>query len=599
MAYAAPVKDIRFALDEVAGVLGLKADGRFPDLSDDVLRAVLDHAGALAAETLAPLNQVGDTVGSHLENGVVVTPPGFKEAYAAFVDGGWQGLAAPVEQGGAGLPNAMLLAVMEMIQSANMAFGLAPMLTAGAVEAMSRHGSPDQKRLYLPKLVTGAWSGTMNLTEPQAGSDVGALQTKAAPAGDGSYKIAGQKIYITWGDHDMAENIVHLVLARLPDAPEGAKGVSLFVVPKYIPNADGTPGRRNDIRIIGLEEKLGIHASPTCVIAFGENEGATGWLVGEPNRGMNAMFVMMNSARLHVGLQGVAIAERAYQRALAYAKERRQGRAEGIAEYPARIVDHADVRRHLLTMKAWIEAGRGMCYMAAVAGDEAISLGEAEDRAAALRRQEFLVPIAKAWCTDRGVDAASLALQLHGGMGFIEETGAAQHYRDARIAPIYEGTNGIQAIDLVGRKLMQEDGLALDELTADIRQTVEDCQASSHPELHRLGRRLAAAAEAMEEAADYLIETIEIDRRRALAGATPFLKLAGDVVGGWVLAIGAVAAIRRLKEGDPDQSYLQAKVSLARFYAETVLAVAPAALSDVQIGDELIFAASEDALLGA
>ncbi len=599
MAYTAPVKDIRFALDEVAGVLGLKADGRFPDLSDDVLSAVLEHASALAGETLAPLNKIGDEVGSKLQNGVVVTPPGFKEAYAAFVEGGWQGLAARVEDGGAGLPNAILLAVMEMVQSANMAFGLAPMLTAGAVEALSRHGSAEQKHVYLQRLVTGAWTGTMNLTEPQAGSDVGALKTKAVPAGDGSYRITGQKIYITWGDHDMAENIVHLVLARLPDAPEGAKGVSLFIAPKFIPNADGTPGRRNDIRIIGLESKLGIHASPTCVIAFGENEGATGWLVGEPHRGMNAMFVMMNSARLHVGLQGVAIAERAYQRALAYAKQRRQGRAEGVSEYPARIVDHADVRRHLLAMKAWIEAGRGICLMAGVAGDRAGALAEPEDRAAALRRLELLVPIAKAWCTDRGVDAASLGLQLHGGMGFIEEAGAAQHYRDARIAPIYEGANAIQAIDLVGRKLMQDDGLALDELMADIRQTVGDCQASSNPELHRLGRRLATAGEALEEAADYMIETIAADRRRALAGATPFLKLAGDVVGGWVLAIGAVAAVRRLKEGDRDQGYLQAKVSLARFYAETVLAVAPALLSDIRISDDLIFAASEDALLGA
>ena len=584
MTFRAPVQDIRFALDEIAAMDGLKASGAFPELSEDLTTAILDEAAKFANDVLAPLNRTGDQQGCTLKDGVVTTPKGFKDAYAKYVEGGWQGLQFPAEAGGMGLPRVLGMAVMEMMQSANMAFSLGPMLTNSAIEALLVNGTDEQKALYLPRIITGEWSSTMQLTEPQAGSDVGLLKTKAEPNDDGSWSITGQKIYITWGEHDCAENIIHPVLARTPGAPEGTKGISLFLIPKFLPDAEGNPGERNSIQAIGLEHKMGIHGSPTCVM---EMDKAKGWLIGPELGGMAAMFIMMNSARLAVGVQGVGIAERAYQHALAYAQERRQGRApdaDGPAPHP--IIEHPDVRRMLATMKAKTEAARAICYLCAVSADEAEHEESEEDRAFAERREEFLTPIAKAWATDVGVEVSSLGIQVHGGMGFIEETGAAQHYRDARIAPIYEGTNGIQAIDLIGRKLSMGGGAALKELLEDIRQTVEDCATSSNPELPELAKRLKPAADAFEAAAKWLM-TCE-DRADALSGATEFLALSGDVIGGWLLCIGAVAAQRRLKEGQGDEDYAESRIEIARFYAETVLTQAPGKLDSIRVGYECL-----------
>ncbi|NWG54496.1 MAG: acyl-CoA dehydrogenase family protein, partial [Hydrogenophilaceae bacterium] len=456
MTYAAPVKDIRFALEHCAGLwsaLDLSAE-----LDPDTLAAILENAGAFAAETLAPLNRPADRAGVRLDGDAVIAAPGFKAAYAEFAAGGWLSLAADPAYGGQGLPCAVALAAFEPMHAANMSFGLCPMLTMGAIEALTQHGSHEQKRLYLEKLVSGAWAGTMNLTEPQAGSDLGVLRTKAEPSADGSFRLTGQKIFITWGEHDLAENIIHLVLARTPDAPAGSKGVSLFLAPKILPN-----GSRNALRCIGVEEKMGIHASPTCTMAF---EGATAWLVGAENRGLAAMFTMMNSARLNVGLEGVAIAEAAYQKALAYAKERVQGGGP--------IIQHPDVRRMLIAMKSKTQAARAICYATGLAADCAKRIEDDEARAAAKAREDLLTPIAKAWSTDWGVEAASLGVQIHGGMGFVEEGGAAQFYRDARIAPIYEGTNGIQAVDLVGRKVQADGGAAMRALIAEARAEAQD-----------------------------------------------------------------------------------------------------------------------------
>lgn len=583
--YRAPIDDLRFTLEEVAVMDGLKATGAFPDLSSDLTAAILEEAGKFANDELAPLNRPGDMAGCKLEDGVVTTPPGIKEAYAKFVEGGWQGLQFPAEHGGMGLPRALGAAVMETLQSANMAFSLGPMLTFGAIEALIACGSEEQKATYLPKLMTGEWSATMQLTEPQAGSDVGALRTKAEPNGDGSWSVSGQKIYITWGEHDCADNIVHCVLARTPDGPAGTKGISLFLIPKFLVEDDGSLGERNAIKAIGLEHKMGIHGSPTCVM---EMSGAKGWLIGEEFGGMAAMFIMMNAARLAVGVQGVGIAERAYQQALAYALDRKQGRAPGVeGEPPHAIIHHPDVRNMLTSMKARIEAARAICYVCAVAADEAELEEDEEDRAFAKRREELLTPISKAWSTDMGVEVASLGIQVHGGMGFIEETGAAQHYRDARIAPIYEGTNGIQAIDLVGRKLSMSGGAPLRELLEDIRQTVEDCSTSSNPELPKLAKRLGPAADALESAASWLTGPGR-DRSDMLAGATAFQTLAGDVTGGWLLCVGAVSAQRRLKTGEGDPAFAEGKIRLARHFAETVLSRAPSALAGIQSGAALL-----------
>ncbi|MEO8113711.1 MAG: acyl-CoA dehydrogenase family protein, partial [Phenylobacterium sp.] len=468
MTFRAPVRDLAFALRTV-GHDALLARA-FPDLDSDTVTAVLEAAGAFVDNELAPLNRRGDTEGARFENGKVLAAPGFAAAYQHFVAGGWNSLSADPEHGGQGLSKAMELAVFEMVHAANMAFGLCPMLTQAAIEAIAQHGTERQKRLVLPKLVSGEWTGTMNLTEPQAGSDLAALTTRADPDGQGGYRLTGQKIFITWGDHDAAENICHLVLARVPGSPPGVKGISLFLATKQLVDDDGKAGVANDLRAGSIEHKLGIHGSPTCVMLF---EGAKAELVGELNQGLAHMFVMMNAARLQVGVQGVAIAERAFQQALEFSQERRQGKAAWSADYPAAIYDHPDVRRTLMLMKAKIEAARGICFATAILADRARLAPTDGERAAARARQELLTPIAKGWSSDMGVEVASLGVQVHGGMGFIEETGAAQHYRDARIAPIYEGTNGIQAIDLVGRKVRMADGAVMRELTAEMALTAE------------------------------------------------------------------------------------------------------------------------------
>ncbi len=452
--YSPPLADMRFALDELAGLPAIAQLPGCEQASADLVDAVLEEAGKLARDVLAPLNDVGDRERARLENGVVRTPTGFKEAYQKYAEGGWNALPFEPEHGGQGLPVALSTAVLEMWNSANMGFALCPLLNIGAVELLQAHGSDEQKRIYLAKMVSGEWTGTMNLTEPQAGSDVGALRTRAVKEGD-HYRISGQKIFITYGDHDFTSNIVHMVLARTPDAPPGTKGISLFLAPKFLVKPDGSPGERNDIRTVSLEHKLGIHASPTCVLAFGDNAGAIGTLVGEENRGIECMFTMMNSARLNVGLQGVAIAQRAYQQARDFARQRVQGRPIG-AKTALPIIHHPDVRRMLLAMKAQIEAMRGLAYVTAGTIDRARHEPDAAAREAAQRRVDLLIPVVKAWSTDLGVEIASTGVQVHGGMGYIEETGAVQHLRDSRINPIYEGTNGIQANDLIGRKLMRE-----------------------------------------------------------------------------------------------------------------------------------------------
>ena len=573
--YTAPIADMRFALEEIAGIGEIARLPHCEQASPDLVDAVLEEAAKLAAGVLAPLNHIGDQQGSRLENGVVRTPEGFKEAYRQYVEGGWNALPFDPEHGGQGLPMVLATAVLEMWNAANMGFALCPLLNVGAVEALTAHGTDEQKRLYLPKLISGEWTGTMNLTEPQAGSDVGALRTRAVPDG-AHYRITGQKIFITYGEHDMAENIVHLVLARLPDAPPGTRGISLFLVPKFVVNGDGSVGARNDVRCVSLEHKLGIHASPTCVLAFGDSSGAVGYLVGEENRGMECMFTMMNNARLNVGLQGVAIAERAYQQARDFARQRVQGRpvtAKAAGTYP--IIHHPDVRRMLLLMRAQSEAMRALAYYTAGAIDRARHHPDAERRAQQQRRVDLLIPVVKAWCTDLGVEIASIGVQIHGGMGFIEETGAAQHLRDARIAPIYEGTNGIQANDLVGRKLLRDRGAAATELLADMRTIDRRLEAAPGEDIAGIRPALALAIDALGEATSWMVETGAADLPHALAGSASYLKLMGIVTGGALLAQGALAAEARVKTGTGDVAFNKAKLMTARFFAEHVLATAP------------------------
>ncbi|MBI1686142.1 acyl-CoA dehydrogenase [Caulobacter hibisci] len=579
MTFRAPVRDLAFSLRHVAGFDQL-ADA-YPEADSDTVDAVLEAAGVFAAEVLAPINRAGDLVGAKLENGVVRSAPGFAEAYKAFAEAGWTSLAAAPEHGGQGLPKALEIATLEMVQAANMAFGLCPMLSLGAIEALALHGTERHKALFLPKLVSGEWTGTMNLTEPQAGSDLAAITTMATPDGQGGWTISGQKIFITWGDHDATDNIVHLVLARTPDAPAGVKGVSLFLASKVLIDESGKPGVVNDVRVGGLEHKLGIHGSPTCVMLF---EGAKAELVGTLHQGVAHMFTMMNAARLQVGAQGTAIAERAYQQALNFSLERVQGRSAWTGAYPTRLFDHPDVRRTLLLMKAKIEAARGICLSTAVAADLAHAASDPAVRATAKLREELLTPIAKAWSTDVGVEVASLGVQIHGGMGFIEETGAAQHYRDARITPIYEGTNGIQAIDLIGRKLGLADGQAVADLMDDIRDTIEALKAAD-ASLTPVAGRLEAALDAAASATAWLVDRRARAMPDALSGATAYLKLLGDTVGGWMLAKGALA---------PGAEALRGQ--LLRIYAESVLAQVPGQLAAVTLGDADLVAVTPEAL---
>ncbi|MFA9430066.1 acyl-CoA dehydrogenase [Egicoccus sp. AB-alg2] len=588
--YTAPIRDVRFVLEHVTPLREATAQPTFAHAEPDLVAGLLEEAGRFAAQAIAPTNRDGDTEGARIEGDTVKLPASFERVYRQYVEAGWGTLQHPVEFGGGGFPLLVANAVKEAITSANMAFSLGPLLTTGAVYLLSHHGSEEQQQTFLPKMVTGEWAGTMNLTEPQAGSDVGAVTTRAIPQDDGSYRITGQKIYITYGEHELTENIIHLVLARLPDAPPGTKGISLFIVPKFLVNDDGSLGERNDVHVVSLEHKLGIHASPTCVMAYGENsDGAVGYLVGEPNTGMRGMFTMMNDARLGVGIQGLAIAERAYQQALAYAQERRQGRAPGAepgAQSP--IVEHADVRRMLLTMKAQIEAMRALCY----ANAHAIDLAHAAvDEAAAERHQklaDLLTPLSKAWCTDLGVELTSLAVQVHGGMGYVEETGVAQHFRDARIAPIYEGTNGIQALDLVGRKLPYDGGAFVKSVLGDVRDTAKQLPA----DLEVVATNLADALEALEEATDWLFARRETPDD-VFAGATPYLRMFATVIGGWLLARGAAAAHQALESGDTggfEPDFLRAKLTTTRFYATQILPTVRGLLPAVTAGADDLYA---------
>jgi alkylation response protein AidB-like acyl-CoA dehydrogenase len=565
MTYQAPVADIAFALRHAAGFTETLAQGLYGDLTDDLLDAVLSEAGRFASDVLAPLNVVGDRHGTPFRDGTVITPPGWRQAYRDWIAGGWNAVAAPAAWGGQELPHAVNAACIEMWNAASMAFGLGPLLTMAGVEALDHHGSETLKRTYLAKLVSGEWMGTMQLTEPQAGSDVGALRTKAERAADGTYRITGQKIFITYGEHDFTDNIIHLVLARLPDGAPGTRGISLFLIPKFLVNADGSLGARNDARAHSVEHKLGIHGSPTCTMVYGDNGGAIGYLVGEEHRGMACMFTMMNSARLAVGLQGVAIAERATQQALAYARERRQGRAADEAgnAVSSPIIAHPDVKRMLLTMRSLTRAARAICYATAVALDRAKRAGDAAARQAAHERASLLTPAAKAFATDVGNTVTSLGIQVHGGMGFIEETGAAQHFRDARIAAIYEGTNGIQASDLVTRKLPLSGGGAIKAYLAELRRTIDTIDASNDPAFGWTGVRLREALDSTERATEWLAARPHQDA--ALAGATPYLRLFSVAAGGTLLAREALAARQLAEQGDT-----AARVAIARFFAENI-----------------------------
>ncbi|WP_414474978.1 acyl-CoA dehydrogenase [Microvirga sp. M2] len=578
MAYRAPVSDILFTMRYVAGFDRAVADGLYPDLSVDLARTILEEAGRFANDVIAPLNREGDEHGATLKDGAVTTAPGWKEAYRAWTEAGWNALPGPAEYGGQGLPTLLNSACVEMWNSASMAFGIGPVLTHGAIEAMAVHASDALKSRYLEKLVSGEWTATMNLTEPQAGSDLAALRTRAEPVGDGTYRITGQKIFITYGEHDLTDNIVHLVLARLPDAPKGTRGISLFLVPKILP--DGT---RNDLRCHSLEHKLGIHGSPTCTMIFGDDGGAVGWLVGEENRGLACMFTMMNNARLAVGLQGVAIAERAYQQALGYAHERRQGRAVGAAEGSSAIVEHPDVQRNLLTMKALTAAARAICYMTAEAIDRAHLERDAARAKAAHERASLLTPVAKAFSTDIGMEVASLGVQVHGGMGFIEETGAAQHYRDARIAPIYEGTNGIQAIDLVTRKLPLSGGDTVRAQIASMRAIVMRLLKEGTPAFGATASRLRDTVDSLDRATSHMLGAVSSNApAEALAGAAPYLRLFGLAQGGAALAQGALAAKALMMGGDTDPAHA-GRIALCRFFAEN-LAVGAKGLEDAVLG---------------
>jgi alkylation response protein AidB-like acyl-CoA dehydrogenase len=577
MTYTAPVKDISFVLNHVVGLSNVAALEGFEDASPDLVEAILEESARFTGEVLAPLNWVGDQQGAQWNDGVVTTPDGWQQAYTQFVENGWGSLSFPPEFGGQGLPMCVSAAVQEMWHSANMSFGLCPLLTQGAVDAIAHHASDELKQQYLPKMVEGVWSGTMNLTEPQAGSDLAAVRTQAVPSAD-HYLIKGQKIYITYGEHDLTENIIHLVLARLPDAPEGVKGISLFIVPKFLLNDDGTPGERNDVRCLSIEHKLGIHASPTCVMSYGDNSGAIGYLVGKENHGLVYMFTMMNQARHAVGVEGYGIAERAYQQALSYARDRKQGKTLlGKGEDDQAIINHPDVRRILMTMKSTIDAMRCLGLECAAAFDQARRHPDEEVRVRMQRRGELLTPLVKGWSTEMGVDLCSLGVQVHGGMGFIEETGAAQYLRDSRIAPIYEGTTAIQANDLIGRKTARDGGKGMAELILDMRSTLTELEQHDDVNFKAIIKRFEPAVAAAESATEWLLG--QNDATLPAASSVEFLMLQGRLAGGWMMARSALAAKGLSTAADADLAYLEAKIILARYYAERMLPLVESSLT--------------------
>ena len=569
MTYRAPVTDIAFSLKHAAGLKTALAEGLYGDLDEETIDSVLSEAGRFASDVIAPLNSVGDKFGTPFKDGKVTTPPGWKDAYTSWAAAGWNGLAAPADWGGQDLPHAVNAACIEMWNSASMAFGIGPVLTMAAIDSLHAYGTVALKQEYLGKLISGEWMGTMQLTEPQAGSDVGALRTKAERTGDGNYRITGSKIFITYGEHDLTDNIIHFVLARLPDAPPGTKGISLFLVPKVL-----SDGARNDVRAHSVEHKLGIHASPTCTMVYGDQGGAVAFLIGEEHKGMACMFTMMNRARLAVGLQGVGIAERATQQALAYARDRKQGPAGAIITYP-------DVKRMLLTMRALTGAARAICYATGIAIDRSLRAKSEAERKAAHERASLLTPVAKAFSTDIGTEVASLGIQVHGGMGYIEETGAAQHYRDARIAAIYEGTNGIQALDLVSRKVPLDGGKTVALYIKELRRTVKSVQSSNAPAFGETAARLGEAVDSLERATHWLLAQKSSDT--AFAGATPYLRLFGNAAGGCMLAEEALASLRA---GDGT-----GRTILARFFAENLAVQATGLEHSITEGADSITAA--------
>jgi alkylation response protein AidB-like acyl-CoA dehydrogenase len=589
--YSPPLKDLRFVLQHMIGLDKLAALPGYEHIEADLVDAVLDEAGKFLSEVWFPLNRTGDIEGSNLRDGVVVTPTGFKEAYEQMVQAGWLGIPFPEEYGGGNMPVTIVTAVGEMVNASNASLAMAPGLSQGALDALLEHGSEELKEIYVHRLVTGEWAGTMCLTEPQAGSDVGALTTKAIPADDGTWRIKGTKIYISFGDHDLTDNIIHLVLARTPDSPPGTKGISLFVVPKYLVNDDGTVGEYNDVKTVSLEHKMGIKASPTAVLSFGDStEGSVGYMVGEERQGMRYMFTMMNNARLAVGLSGVAIGELAYQNALNYAQERIQGRPIGAPKDQAMpIIGHADVRRMLMTMKAQVEAMRALVLENAFALDMARQHPDEETRTQYGLYADLLTPVSKAWATDLGIEIASMAIQVYGGMGFIEESGMPQIYRDARIGAVYEGTNGIQALDLIGRKLPAAGGAAIMGFVANMK-AVDAELASAGERFSSIRTLLADGVSALEQATAWLAMNGMQDPNQAAAGATPYLRMLGTVAGGFFLAKSALAASKLLEEGSDDKEFLEAKIVTARFYAEQLLPLGTALLGPVTAGKETLFA---------
>jgi alkylation response protein AidB-like acyl-CoA dehydrogenase len=594
MSYTAPVKDMLFVMKELAALEDIAKLPGFEDANLDTAQAVLEESARLCGEVLAPLNVEGDRNPSSWKDGKVTATPGFAEAFRQFAEGGWQGVQHPLDYEGQGLPKLIATPCVEMLNASNLSFALCPLLTDGAIEALLTAGTEAQKQTYVPRLISGEWTGTMNLTEPQAGSDLALVRTRAEPQGDGSFKLFGTKIFITWGEHDMAKNIAHLVLARTPGAPEGVKGISLFIVPKFLVNDDGSLGERNDVHCVSIEHKLGIKASPTAVLQFGDHGGAIGHLIGEENRGLEYMFIMMNAARFAVGMQGVGVSDRAYQKAVAYAKDRVQSRpVDGSARQSVSIIHHPDVRRMLATMRALTEGSRALAYVAAAHCDIAHRHPDEAKRNEHQAIYEFLVPIVKGWSTELSIDVTSLGVQVHGGMGFIEETGAAQYYRDARILPIYEGTTAIQANDLIGRKTLRDGGAVAKSLLDGIAQTVEALGSQQGAAFESMRRQLAQGHRALTAAVEFVVANTKRDPNAVFAGSVPYLKLAGIVLGGWQMARALLVAAEKRSE---DPSFYGAKIATAQFYAEHVLP--QAAALEVAIvsakGDEGVLALSED-----
>ncbi|KAB8036355.1 acyl-CoA dehydrogenase [Janthinobacterium aquaticum] len=594
MSYQAPLKDMLFVMNELAGLAEIHTLPGCEDATPDTAEAVLEENAKFCSAVVAPLNGPSDKEPSYWHDGQVTTSKGFKEAFKAYGEAGWQGVQHPSEFGGQGLPKLLATPCIEMLNSASISFALVALLSDGAIEALLTAGSDAQKATYLENLVSGKWTGTMNLTEPQAGSDLAAVRTRAVPQGDGTYKVFGTKIFITYGEHDLSENIVHLVLARTPDAPAGVKGISLFIVPKFLVNADGSLGERNDAHCVSIEHKLGIKASPTAVLQFGDHGGAIGTLVGEENRGLEYMFIMMNAARFGVGLQGIGLAERAYQQAVAFAKDRVQSRDLAGSAGPVSIIHHPDVRRMLMSMRSQTEAARALAYVGAAISDVAHHHVDAEVRADSLATYEYLVPIIKGWATEMSQDVARDGVQVHGGMGFIEETGAAQHYRDAKILTIYEGTTAIQANDLVGRKTVRDGGAVAKSIIAQVRATEAQLGELTGADFQAMQRHLAEGSAALEAVVEYVLANVKSDIKAVFAGSVPYLKLAGIVLGGWQMARAAIVAQQKLGEGAGDDSFYKAKISTARFFADHILSQAPGLRATIIDGAAGVMALSEE-----